>query len=113
MNGRAIVAIIQEISALIDTGKYDDISIDEIRAHIKQGDILRKLVEMGADLSVHLQTQTYGNFEVWYIDKLQSILNAYGGDERRKWGIENRGLCLLLSWTATLLMSSDDIEWPR
>ena len=113
MNGRAVVLVIQKISALIDTGKYDEISIDEIHTHIEHGDVLRKLSDMGADLSVHLRSDTYGNFEDWYVGRLQSVLAGYGGNERRKWGIENRGLCLLLSWTSELLKVDDEIEWPK
>jgi hypothetical protein len=35
--------------------------------------------------------------------ELKSILGGYAGDERRKWGVENSGLCLLLAWTNELI----------
>jgi hypothetical protein len=34
---------------------------------------------------------------------LQSIYGGYAGQERRKWGIENKGLCLLVAWTMEII----------
>ncbi|MFZ1061677.1 MAG: hypothetical protein WAP47_21085, partial [Candidatus Rokuibacteriota bacterium] len=35
---------------------------------------------------------------------LQEILKTYRGHERRKWGVARSGLCLLVAWTAELVM---------
>jgi hypothetical protein len=37
------------------------------------------------------------------MDYLQRMCNAYSGDERKKWGVENSGLCLLLAWTNEII----------
>jgi len=34
---------------------------------------------------------------------LRQILGGYGGRERRKWGIENNGVCLLIAWVNELV----------
>jgi len=31
------------------------------------------------------------------------MYEGYAGNERRKWGIENLGLCLLLAWTNKII----------
>ena len=35
--------------------------------------------------------------------KLNDILAAQRGNERRKWGIENSGLCLLVAWANEIM----------
>ncbi len=41
----------------------------------------------------------------WSADQgLQEILKTYWGHERCKWGVARSGLCLLVAWTAELLM---------
>lgn len=113
MNGRGLAAVLQELSALLDTGLYDGLSLDEIYAHIQEDRILEFLSELGGtdtDFSVLLKTNTYGEFSTEYCAKLAAIMEAYRGDERRKWGVENRGLCLLISWTAELLRDPET-DW--
>ena len=43
------------------------------------------------------------NFEGNYVRHLQSIYGGYAGQERRKWGVENKGLCLLIAWTTEII----------
>jgi hypothetical protein len=115
MNGRDIVLVIKELSALLDTGMYDAISIQDVKKHIRTGDILRFISEMAgteSDFSAVLQSRAGTDFERLYTESLQALDQAYAGDERRKWGIEKRGLCLLLSWTAQLLLDPG-IKWPK
>lgn len=33
-------------------------------------------------------------------DQLESYWGGYASDERRKWGITQNGLCILISWSA-------------
>ena len=94
--------MILEINHLIDTGKYNDISLHDIKPEIDNGTILRYLQQKAGqdvDFSIILNGTTYPGFEEFYVDYLQRMCNTYSGNERRKWGIENLGLCLLLAWT--------------
>jgi len=103
----ALTFLILNTNSLIDTGKYQDISLEEIKKEIEKGTILEFLksrVGKDIDLSMYLHTDTaYSGFKEFYIDELQKLLGGYGGRERRKWGIENSGLCLLLAWTNEII----------
>jgi hypothetical protein len=102
----ALTLLILQLNALLDTGRYDYITVDEVEGRIEDGSILRFLRERAGediDLSFQFETKSYGNFERFYVTYLQSILNAYGGRESRKWGVQNRGLCLLIAWTNEIL----------
>ena len=112
----ALTLLISEINHLIDTGKYDDISISDIHKAIEGKRVLRFLKDrVGADIdiSLYLKTNTYGNFEAYYEQKLNYIYGGYAGQERRKWKIEHRGLCLLLAWTNEIVQQGEGLEWSR
>jgi hypothetical protein len=105
MQLNALTLLILQLNILIDTGKYDDITIEEVYSHIDRGTILEFLKERGQgdiDLSIHL-SEAYGDFQSFYIKQLQSLYDAYAGDERRKWGVQNQGLCLLVAWTNEII----------
>lgn len=44
-------------------------------------------------------------FARWYVEQIADNCKAMGGRERRKYGIERRGLCLLISYTAEILQT--------
>jgi len=46
---------------------------------------------------------TNNDFESWYVEHLQSLYDAYSGDENRKWGVQNKGLCLVLAWANEII----------
>jgi len=82
------------LNSAIDTGKYTDITYREVADNIKNGAIfsfLRKRLNGDIDLSIFDQEK-----ERELIDEWQSLLNAV--DARRKFGVENNGLCLLVAY---------------
>ena len=99
--------VLFEINAVLDTGKYDHISIDDIHREIENGTVLRFLAKEAAgdiDLSLILDRESDElNFEENYTRHLQSIYGGYAGQEGRKWGVENKGLCLLVAWTVEII----------
>lgn len=99
--------VLFELNAVIDTGKYDYISIDDIHREIENGTVLRYIATEAAgdiDLSLLLEREDDElNFERHYAEYLQSIYGGYAGQERRKWGVENKGLCLLVAWTVEII----------
>ncbi|MEQ8526063.1 hypothetical protein [Gracilimonas sp.] len=104
MEHTALTLLILQINKLLDTGKYDDITVDDIYMNIDEGTLLQFLKNECSDdidLSYHLSTKK--NFEKFYLEHLQSLYDAYAGDHKRKWGIKNKGLCLLLAWTNEIL----------
>jgi len=98
----ALTYLILQLNRMLDSGKYDGITIEEVHRHIDDRSVLQWLRQIGKgdiDLSSHLDTDTYGNFEELYANYLQNMSGGYAGNERRKWGVENRGLCFLIAWT--------------
>lgn len=102
----ALTYLILELNQLLDTGHYFHISIDEIKNQIEKCTVLRYLSDVAKDdidLSIFLESNTYNQFESRYSQQLKDLLIAYGGNERRKWGIENYGICLLIAWTNEII----------
>lgn len=82
--------------------EYNHITIDDVHREIKKGTVLRYIAETAAgdaDLSQYLDVKDELGFEQQYAKNLQAIHGGYAGQERRKWGVENLGLCLLIAWT--------------
>lgn len=102
MRVSALTLLILQVNSLIDTGKYTDISIADVHRAIEAGRVLRFLADRcgnDIDLSLHVGSDAYGNFEEVYEAEMQDIYGGYGGQERRKWGVKNSGLCMILGWT--------------
>ena len=102
----ALTLLILQLNKLLDTGKYDNLTIKEIHHYINNGTILEFLRERGQgdiDLSIHLDKNAYGDFQSFYVKQLQSIYDAYAGDEAKKWGVNKKGLCLLIAWTNEII----------
>ena len=102
-----LTLLILQYNKLIDSGKYDEITISEVHKHIESGTVLRFVKEQAGsdvDLSLHLSARaTDQSFEEYYGRYLRAMFYAYAGDERRKWGVEKRGLCLLVAWTNEII----------
>ena len=112
MKHGALTLLILQLNKLLDSGKYDEVSIEEIRKQIDNGTILeflRNIAQGDIDLSSHL-SNSFGDFKTFYIQQLQSLYDAYAGCERRKWGIKNKGICLLLAWTNEIIQSGKNWE---
>lgn len=108
----ALTFLILELNHLIDSGKYNDITIDAIHKVIEEERIIPFLQETtkdDADFSLYAADGPYSNFVEYYHEQMARTYNAYGGDERRKWGVENFGLCLLLAWTNQIIQ--DGAGW--
>lgn len=108
----ALTFLILELNHLIDSGKYNDISIDVVHSAIAEKRIIPFLQETtkgDADFSLYGADGPYSNFVEYYHEQMNRTYDAYGGDERRKWGVENLGLCLLLAWTNQIIQ--DGAGW--
>lgn len=113
MKVSALTLMILHLNALVDSGKYNDISIDDVHCAIEGKRVIEFLKERAGrdiDLSVHL-SNTWGDFEGFYESRLNDIYGGSSGNERRKWGVENLGLCLLVAWTNEIIQQGEDLEW--
>jgi hypothetical protein len=107
-----LTLLINEVNALIDTNKYSDIGLDDVKNAMREKGLLRYLQKKGGqdiDLSLHLDPKS--SFEREYEERMQSIREAYGGNESRKWGVENHGLCLVVAWTVEILQQRQGVEF--
>ena len=101
-----LTLLILEYNQLLDTGKYSHITIEDIHREIQKGTILRYISNIAgsdADFSIYLDVHDEPDFEAQYAKHLQLIYGGYSGQERRKWGIQNLGLCLLIAWTNEII----------
>lgn len=99
---------IMEVNAAIDTGKYLDIGIEDVERQIESHNLIPWLKNRcGADVDFSL----FDEFAAEGLNRrLDSILGGYKGNERRKWAIQNSGLCLLVVWAAELIQRG---EWEH
>ena len=103
-----LTLLILEYNHLLDTRKYDYITIEDIHREIKTSSVLRYIAKEAAedvDLSLYLDSQDSSAFELQYAQQLRSLYDGYAGQERRKWGVENLGLCLLVAWTNEMIQT--------
>lgn len=114
MKVTALTLLILKINSLIDSGKYNDITISDVHAAIQSQELLRFLKQRcgsDIDLSIHLESKTYGDFENFYEQRINQIYGGYAGDENRKWGVKNLGLCLVLAWTNEIIQWGEGLEF--
>jgi len=94
---------ITELSAVIDSGKHTDITVDDVLRRIEGENIipwLKSQLKDDIDLSLFEE-----NAEM--AQKLnQDLLELHEGYSTTKWGIKNNGLCLLISWTASIIANN-------
>lgn len=114
MEVTALTLLILQINKLIDSGKYNDITIEDVHQAIESKNLLRFLKQKAGsdiDLSLQIDSTTYGGFEEYYETQINNIYAGYSGQERRKWGVEKLGLCIVLAWTNEIIQQGQDLKW--
>jgi hypothetical protein len=110
-----LTLMIFNLSSMLDSGKHDDISLEEVKQHIDVGDLitfLNKRAEQEADTFDNGFSVVEPTFINWYVARLKDNCEVMDGRERRKYGVESRGLCLLISYTAEIIQGGTGIR-PR
>lgn len=82
------------LNSAMDSGRYDDLSLDEMNQHIEAKNVFEFLAERlkgDIDLSLYSADEIDELSEEW-LDMMIAL------DERRKMGIGNRGLTLLIAY---------------
>lgn len=93
------------LSAMLDSGKHDDISVLEVKRHVEGGSLIQFLNEQAGYAFDQALSQSEPAFSRWYVDKLKTVI-----EERSNYGIKHRGLCLLISCTAEIIQHSANIR---
>ena len=87
--------LLWNLIAASDTGKFDKLNIDDVRLHASGGTISKFIQETfggDSDFSM-LKVEDWKSLD----EEILSMDNAI--DSRRKFGVENRGLSLLMAWS--------------
>jgi hypothetical protein len=84
--------------------------LEDVKAHAQAGDLIEFLTEKadGSFGGGFLNTPSWQGFATWYVEQIAENCRAMSGRERRKYGIKNRGICLLISYTAEILQGATD-----
>ena len=101
-----LTLLILEFNHLIDTGKYNHISIANVHDAIERKKIIEYIATETAgdsDFSMLSGNGPYAEYLDYYHEQMYQLYGGYAGNERRKWGVENSGLCLLVAWTNELI----------
>ena len=111
MHIHALTLMILQLNKLVDSGKYSDISISDVHRAIDEERIIEMLQERaGEDFDVSL-INIYEGAREEYETRLNQIYGGYAGDECRRWGVKNLGLCLLIAWTNEIIQIGDGLEF--
>ena len=95
--------LLWQLIAALDSGKYDSLDIDVVKRHANAGTISTFLVDrFGADSDFSIfEPQDWTIIgETW-----ASIANAV--DARRKFGVENKGISLLMAYALQSLQMAE------
>ncbi len=114
MDVTALTGLLLQVNKLVDSGEYENISISDVHDAIDSQRLLRFIKEKcgrDIDFSIYFESFVYGDFEEYYEEKMNQIYNAYAGDERRKWGVERLGLCLVLAWTIEIIQQGEGLRF--
>ena len=98
------------LSEMLDSGKHGDISFDDVKLHAKRGDLVTFLEKKNGGTFASGFCKTVPDFVRWYVAQIADNCLAMNGRERRKYGVETSGLCLLVSYTAELIQQSGSIR---
>jgi len=94
-----LTSLALSLNRCIDRRRYDDISVLEVKQHIEDGLIFTFLIDrLGNDLDLGLLDHA----------KLEKVADAWLNledmiDERQKFGIQNKGLCLLVAYLVEMM----------
>lgn len=102
-----LTLLVLEFNHIIDTGKYNNITIEDIHREIENKNIIPYIAKRTAgdsDFTIFTDSgSSYANYVAHYHEQMYELYGGYAGNERRKWGVENLGLCLLVAWTNELI----------
>lgn len=102
-----LTLLVLEFNHIIDTGKYNHITIDDIHREIEKKNIIPYIAKEtvgDSDFSIFLDTRSsYTNYVTHYHEQMHELYGGYAGNENSKWGVGNLGLCLLVAWTNELI----------
>jgi hypothetical protein len=103
-----MAAVLYGLSSILDSGNSDDITIEDVKVHARASDLVEFLTRVagGVLVSGWLDEPSWKEFRAWYAQQIRDNCKAMEGREH-KYSIENRGICLLISYTAQMVGQAD------
>lgn len=98
-----LTLLILVLNAAIDKGHKTD--WEETQEHIEAGDIFSWLKTQNFSIDLSLYNGDRAHIAEEISQEWQNLYAGYAGSERRKWGVENNGLNLLLAWTNEIIQT--------
>lgn len=96
----AVSMFLYEVNHLVDRGENE--TIRKVNEQMQNKTIVQYLTEKYKG-EIDLSLFTGQRWEEEMNNLLCYFSECHAGNERRKWGIYNNGLCLLVSWCAEIL----------
>lgn len=108
----AIVSLAEALfllNAALDSGDAEGVTLQEVHEHLKTGDLIEHLQQR---LGVTFSTVRPGEEQhKVFIEGLRWIQGGIAGRERRKFGVEHNGVCMLIAYITELIQSAQwDID---
>ncbi|MBS3679937.1 hypothetical protein KGF86_06910 [Ornithinibacillus massiliensis] len=100
----------QECAILVDQGK--SVNVQTVKEHIEKGDLINWLIDnyMGKS-SLYMGVNSFSSEDISYVhEEYNALLMGYYDDEFSKWGIQNNGFNLLVSWGIEILRDVNENE---
>ena len=103
MNFSKLTYLIISLNSAIDSGKYQTIDLEEVKTQVERENIFAWLEQtLGKDIDLSLyNAETRSEISKMLADGEV----GWSGQDRRKFGVEKQGLCLLLAWVNELVQN--------
>lgn len=88
------------VNAAVDTGRYEDVTVEELSEKVDDGTILPYLEERLADAGV-MQPHFKDEAAAEITTAMQSLHDTEGGGH--SWAVEKNGLHAIVAWAAEML----------
>ncbi|MBU7009260.1 MAG: hypothetical protein HXS46_01115 [Theionarchaea archaeon] len=106
MDLEALSYFFSQIAGAIDTGKHQDISVEEVKDRIRKADLIPYLTEKtGVDLNLFVEEH---DLAIELNEKLQCVLEKFEA-QKKKWNVEKNGLCFLIVLTTQIIQSKQKV----
>jgi len=92
------------LNGAIDAGRSEGVTLQEVHAHLEEGDLVEHLEQrLGVQFS-GVRSGTEQN--KLFIEALKYVRDVIDGRERRKFGVEHNGVCMLIAYITEIIQSA-------
>jgi len=96
-----VTLLLFEVNAALDTGKHEGFPTAGVKQHIRAGDLVTYLQnELSSDVDLSFYKEETA---AALVSELKDLEGGVNGRERKKFGVERNGLCLLIAYLTELI----------